>query len=111
MISTARTTREVEASVHLDIDRPFGRRGQDLQILTERFVDEEWTNWKQRAHDEGRAEAAARAVLTVLRVGGIAVPDAARERILAQKDPERLERWHERSITATSVDEAIDESS
>lgn len=38
----------------------------------------------------------ARAVLTVLRVRGISVMDAARERILAQKDPERLERWLEK---------------
>src|SRR5262249_33976425 len=42
---------------------------------------------------EGRTEEAARALLTVLRVRGIAVPDAVRERILAQKDPETLERW------------------
>ena len=33
---------------------------------------------------------------------GIAVPDAARERILAATDPERLERWHERAIVAAA---------
>ena len=43
---------------------------------------------------------AARAVLTVLRVRGIAVPDAVRERILAQKDPERLERWRREIMPA-----------
>ncbi len=52
---------------------------------------------------QGRAEEAARAVLTVLRVRGIAVPDAVRERILAQKDPERLERWLEKAAVAVSV--------
>ena len=31
-------------------------------------------------------------MLTVLRVRGLVVPDEVRERILAQKDPERLER-------------------
>jgi hypothetical protein len=60
---------------------------------------------------EARAEEAARAVLTALRVRGIAVPDAARERILAQKDPERLERWHERAIVAASVGEVVDDPS
>ncbi len=50
-----------------------------------------------------------RDVLTVLRVRGIVVPDAARERILAEKDPERLERWHERAILAASVAEVLDE--
>jgi hypothetical protein len=39
------------------------------------------------------------------------VPDAARERILAQKDPERLQRWLERAIVAASVDEVLDEPS
>jgi hypothetical protein len=58
---------------------------------------------------EGRAEEAARAVLTVLRVRGIAVPDAARERILAQKDPEQLERWLERAAVAASAAAVLDE--
>jgi len=58
---------------------------------------------------EGRAEEAARALLTVLRVRGIAVPDAVRERILAQKDPERLERWLEKAAVAASVTAVIDE--
>ncbi len=58
--------------------------------------------------DEGRAEEAARAVLTALRVRGMTVPDVARERILAEKDPEQLERWLERAILAASVSEVID---
>ena len=66
---------------------------------------------RMEGRDEGRAEEAARAVLTVLRVRGIAVPDAARERILAQKDPARLECWHERAIVAASIAEVIDEPS
>jgi hypothetical protein len=65
----------------------------------------------QEGLNEGRAEEAARAVLTALRVRGIAVPDAARERILAEKDPEKLERWHERAITAASLAEVLDEPS
>ncbi|MFL6263148.1 MAG: hypothetical protein ACJ76Y_25920 [Thermoanaerobaculia bacterium] len=58
---------------------------------------------------EGRAEEEARAVLTVLRARGLAVPDAARERILAQKDPERLERWLEKSAVAASISAVLDE--
>ena len=60
---------------------------------------------------QGRAEEAARAVLTALRVRGITVPEATRERILAEKDPARLQRWLERAILAASVAEAIDEPS
>jgi len=48
-------------------------------------------------------------VLTVLRARGLAVPDAARERILSQKDPERLERWLEKAAVAASVAAVLDE--
>jgi hypothetical protein len=69
----------------------------------------------QKSWEEGRAEARtetqANAVLTALRVRGIAVPDAARERILAQKDLKQLERWHEKAIVATSIAEVIDDPS
>jgi hypothetical protein len=60
---------------------------------------------------QGRVEEAARAVLTALRVRGIAVPEAARERILAEKSPECLESWLERAIIATSITEVLDEAS
>jgi hypothetical protein len=36
---------------------------------------------------------------------------AANERILAEKDPARLERWHERAIFAASVADVLDEPS
>jgi hypothetical protein len=74
-----------------------------------------WEEGRAEARAEGRAEARAEeradSVLTVLRVRGIAVPDAARERILAQKDQEQLKRWHERAIVATSIGEVIDDPS
>lgn len=57
------------------------------------------------------AEQAARAVLTALRVRNLAVPEWARERILSQKNPEILERWHERAIVAASVAEVFDKPS
>jgi hypothetical protein len=60
---------------------------------------------------EGEAKGEARALLTVLRVRGIVVPDAARERTLAERDPERLERWVERAMVAASVAEGIDDPS
>jgi hypothetical protein len=49
------------------------------------------------------------ALLTVFGVRGIAVSDAARKRILAEKDPARLERWHEKAIVAASVAEVLKE--
>ena len=60
---------------------------------------------------KGRAEEAARAVLTVLRARGLAVSEAVRERILSQKDLERLERWLEKAAVADSAAEALEEPS
>jgi hypothetical protein len=61
----------------------------------------------KKGRKEGRVQEAARAVLTVLRVRGVAVPDAARERILAEKDPRRLERWLAKAAVAASVAEVM----
>ena len=58
---------------------------------------------------QGRAEGEAQALLTVLQARGIVVPDAARERILAQTDPERLKRWLEKAVFANSVAAVLDE--
>ena len=101
--------------VHLEhvIGKKSGRTPEE-----EEFIMGMQGTWKEareqgrsEGRDEGRTEEAARAVLTVLRVRGIAVPDAARDRILAETDPARLERWHERAILAASAVEAIDEPS
>ena len=72
---------------------------------------EGWDTGRKEGWDAGRNEEAARAVLTVLRVRGIDVPEAAREHILTQKDPERLERWLEKAAVAASVAEVIGEPS
>ena len=58
---------------------------------------------------EGRTEEAANALLMVLEARGVVVPDIERERILAQKDPERLERWLKKAAVASSVAEVLDE--
>jgi hypothetical protein len=64
---------------------------------------------RQEARDAGRVEEAVRSLLTLLGVRGLTVPDTARERILAQKDVERLERWHAKAVVAASVGEVLDE--
>lgn len=66
-----------------------------------------FTQGARLARLEGAAEARARDVITVLRVRGLALPDAARERIAAERDPVLLERWLEKAILASSVDEVL----
>lgn len=93
--------RAAEARIALGIPSP-------TVIVT---MHKTWADARREGRAEGRAEEAARAVLTALRVRGIPVPDAARERILAQKDLERLVRWQERSIVAGSIAEVLDDPS
>ena len=62
-----------------------------------------------KSWEEGKAEARADDLLTVLRVRGIAVPDGARERILAEKDMTQLKRWLEKAAVASSIGDVIDE--
>ena len=86
-------------------------KGYEYQSdFAKKYVAEGLAEGLAKGRAEGRAEEAARNLLTVLRARGIAVPDAVRERILAQKDPERLERWLERAAVAASVAAVIDES-
>jgi hypothetical protein len=66
-----------------------------------------WEKEKAEARAEGLAEGQAKDVLTVLHVRGIAVPDAERERILAQKDLEQLKRWLEKASVASSLREVL----
>jgi hypothetical protein len=68
-----------------------------------------WEKAREDGRKEGRTEEAARAILTVLRARGLRVPKAARERILAQKDPERLERWLKKAAIAGSAAEVLQE--
>jgi hypothetical protein len=94
----------------LDFQRMLGENpGQDAD--EQEFIMAMYKTWeegKTEARAEGRAEARANAVLTVLRVRGIAVPDAVREQILAQQDLQRLEQWLEKAIVATSIGDVID---
>jgi hypothetical protein len=75
------------------------------------FTKKWYADGRDAGRAEGRVEEAARNLLTVLRARGIAVPDAARERILAEKDAARLERWLEKAVVAASVAEVLDEPS
>jgi hypothetical protein len=99
----------------VDLERVLGakpsRTPEEEEIVA--MVQGTFTEARKMGRDEGRTEgeAAARVrdVLTVLRVRGITVSDTDRERIVSEKDPARLERWHERAILAASVAEVFDE--
>ncbi|MFT3767257.1 MAG: hypothetical protein QM820_17300 [Minicystis sp.] len=101
--------RTVAEDVLVHLQRALGNK-PSRNPAEEEFIVIVTTNWRQ-ARELGRLEEAARAVLTAFRVRGIAVTDAERERILAEQDLGRLERWHERAILAASVADVLDEPS
>jgi hypothetical protein len=80
------------------------------------FIMAMMKSWEERraevraeARAEARTETQAKAVLTVLGARGIAVPDPARERILAQKDLELLDRWLVKASVASSIGDVFDD--
>ena len=87
------------------------RQSLETKMKGYQYQSEFAKKYVAQGRSEGRTETRASDVLTVLRARGIVVPDTARERILAQKDPERLERWLEKAAVAPSVAEVIDDPS
>ena len=93
----------------LDFERQLGHR-PDRTDDEKEFIVAMHGSWED-ARIEGRTEARVNAVLTVLRIRGITVPDGARQRILSQQDLEQLERWLEKASVATSIGDVIDDPS
>jgi hypothetical protein len=105
--------RDVASTDVLELRQMLGQKSRRTKeeeafiVSTQSIVDQ----LRAEGRDEGRAEGEARALLTVLRGRGIAVADAARERILAERDRARLERWLEKAGTAATVAELLEEPS
>lgn len=56
---------------------------------------------------EGKAEGQARAILLVLESRGVPVADDARERVLACTDPDQLDTWLRRAVSATTTADVL----
>jgi hypothetical protein len=84
------------------------KRTPEEQEFIVRMFDT-WEKAREQGHTQGRKEARAGDLLTVLRVRGIVIPEAARERILAERDLDRLGRWFERALLATSLADVLDD--
>ena len=58
---------------------------------------------------EGRAEGRAEAVVVLLTARGVALDGATRARILAERDPQRLDRWIVKAASCTQAAELFTE--
>ena len=88
--------------------RLFGKPPPTLEEEPIVKVYSSFEELKEDAHAKGLAKGEALALLTLLRGRGIPVPDAARERILAERNTARLEQWITRASVATSLADVID---
>jgi hypothetical protein len=61
-----------------------------------------------RGRAEGKAEAKAEAILSVLQEREVRVSDETRDRIMGCTDPEQLQLWLVRAVTAESAEELFD---
>jgi hypothetical protein len=101
--------RAVAEPILLQFERMLGQNETRTSDEQEFLMAMQHT-WED-ARIQSRTETQAQAVLTVLRARGLAVPDAARQRIQAERDLARLERWLERASVASTIDEVIDDAS
>ncbi len=96
----------------MEVARMAGFTAGELDLYDRaKIVEQDARGALSLAERQGQEAGLAKGLLAVLRARGIAVPDAVREHILAQKDAERLERWLEKAAVAASVAEVIDETS
>jgi hypothetical protein len=62
----------------------------------------------EKGEASGQAKGEARAIFAVLRARGLDVPDHVSERITTCTDPDLLETWVARAVTASTVDDLFD---
>jgi hypothetical protein len=105
--------RAVAEQILLNLQHALGKKPSRTPEEQEFLVTmhNTWEKARDEGRTEGRTEGEARALLTVLRGRGIAVPDAVRDRILAEKDPMRLERWLVKAGTSATLTEVLDDPS
>ena len=106
------------AAVHLDGDRAqlyhdlvMQHLGEairaELEALMATGKYEYQSEFARKYIAEGKLEGKVESLLGVLRVRGLAVSEAQQQRILACREPEALDRWLWRAVTATSVEDAL----
>ncbi|MER8232303.1 hypothetical protein [Streptomyces sp. NPDC094049] len=79
----------------------------DLSFYTSYLSEEIRDEGREQGREQGRAQGSADAVLVVLEQRGLTITDAARERVKHCDDPDTLQRWLKRAVTATTAEEVF----
>lgn len=78
---------------------------EELMRLRSGTIYEYQSDYARHYFGQGEAKGEAKALLTFLTARGIEVPEQARERITACTDLDQLQRWIERAVTISHIDE------
>jgi len=87
---------------------PAAARGRLEELMTttgHRYQSEFARRYFSQGEAMGEAKGEAKAILTVLEVRGIAVPDEVRTRIATCTDLDQLEAWIRRAATITKIED------
>jgi hypothetical protein len=76
-------------------------------LFKDEFVDRIKAEGRAEGEAEGRAQGAASMVLRILGARGFEVPGPVRDRVLSCTDPEQLEDWGGKAVTAASLEEVF----
>lgn len=76
-----------------------------MATQTYKYQSQLRTEGKVEGRAEGEARGRAASVLRVLEQRGVHVPSTVYEQVMACTDPDTLENWLDRSLTATSVED------
>lgn len=85
-----------------------GRRLEELVAMAPEYQGRIARKYVAEGRAEGRAEEAARLVLTVLTARGLELSADQRARVAACRDLDQLEAWVRQAVTATSTDELFE---
>jgi hypothetical protein len=79
------------------------RKALDMEPQIEKF----FTEAHRRSYDQGEAKGEAKALLMILKRRGLAINDEQQHQIVTCTDLATLDRWLDRALSVTSVDELL----
>jgi hypothetical protein len=79
------------------------RRPLEMEPQIEKF----FTEAHRRSYDQGKAKGEAKALVAILKRRGLAITDEQQHQIATCTDLATLDRWLERALSVTSIDELL----